>query len=59
MQFGCAAGPSIGPIQLVDTLMFQPPLACAKGPSGTHWPKPSPPMDAHSRADCKGFVQSQ
>eukprot|EP00964_Phaeocystis_antarctica_P123218 scaffold86873_cov72-Phaeocystis_antarctica.AAC.1 len=47
-----------GRTKLSSTLL-NPSAACAKGPSGTQWPKPSPPMEFHSRAVCKGRVQSQ
>ena len=50
---------SNGKMKFSATVMFHPPAACAKGPSDTHWPKPSPPIDSHSEAVCEGRVQSQ
>eukprot|EP00964_Phaeocystis_antarctica_P006527 scaffold3536_cov64-Phaeocystis_antarctica.AAC.1 len=60
MQVGvCTPSTPNGRTKLSDTLMLNPPAACAKGLSGTHLPKPSPPIDSHSRAVCKERVQSQ
>ena len=57
----CTPGVPNGKTRFSATVMFHLPAACANGPSVTHSPKPSPPMDSscHNRAVCRGLVQSQ